>query len=266
MRRASSRRRSRKRWSGCCRTRSRSPKAMRAAPKIERVEVSAFKVPTESKESDGTFAWDSTILVVVEASAGGVAGLGWSYADASTARMVRDTLADQVKGKSAYDVSGCWEAMVHRIRNLGRPGVASMAISAVDAALWDLKARLLGTPLVTLLGSVRESVPIYGSGGFTSYPIDQLREQLGGWVEEGILRVKMKIGRNPKEDVDRVREARDAIGPGAELFVDANGGYSRKQALARAEAFADFGVTWFEEPVPSDDLEGLRLIRDRAPA
>ena len=142
-----------------------------------------------------------------------------------------------------------------------------MAISAVDAALWDLKARLLDVPLVTLLGAVRESAPIYGSGGFTSYSREHLQRQLGDWVAEGIPRVKMKIGRHSDDDPARVAEAREAIGPDTELFVDANGAYSRKEALALAEIFAvESGVTWFEEPVSSDDLEGLHLIRDRAPS
>jgi L-alanine-DL-glutamate epimerase-like enolase superfamily enzyme len=141
-----------------------------------------------------------------------------------------------------------------------------MAISAVDSALWDLKARLLELPLATLLGAVRDSVPVYGSGGFTSYSIERLQAQLAGWVQDGIPRVKMKIGRRPGEDLARVRAAWEAIGSNAGLFVDANGAYSRKEALEFAERFAACGVGWFEEPVSSDDLEGLRLIRDRAPA
>jgi L-alanine-DL-glutamate epimerase-like enolase superfamily enzyme len=156
--------------------------------------------------------------------------------------------------------------MVSRVRNLGRPGIASMAISAVDTALWDLKARLLNIPLVTLLGAVRKAVPIYGSGGFTSYSNQQLQEQLGSWVQQGITSVKMKIGRDARADVGRVREARIAIGDEAKLFVDANGSYSRKQALEQAERFTNMNVSWFEEPVSADDLAGLRLLRNRAPA
>jgi L-alanine-DL-glutamate epimerase-like enolase superfamily enzyme len=136
----------------------------------------------------------------------------------------------------------------------------------VDSSLWDLKAKLLDVPLVTLLGAVREGVPVYGSGGFTSYSVEQLQEQLRRWVESGIRRVKMKVGREPQIDPDRVRAARQAVGPATGLFVDANGGYTRKQAMVEAERFADSGVSWFEEPVSSDDLEGLRLIRDRGPA
>ncbi len=232
---------------------------------IERLDVSAYTVPTDFPESDGTYAWDKTTIVIVEASAGGKSGIGYTYADVATAKLIQTMLIDIVKGRDAMNVPGCWLAMVESIRNLGRPGIASMAISAVDTALWDLKARLLDVALVTLLGAVREAAPIYGSGGFTSYSREQLQGQLGGWVEQGIPRVKMKIGTHPELDPERVEQAREAIGPDAELFVDANGAYSRKQALVLAEIFAEFGVSWFEEPVSSDDLEGLHLVRDHAP-
>ncbi len=233
---------------------------------IEWLDVSAYTVPTDFPESDGTYAWDKTTIVIVEASAGGKRGLGYTYADVATATLIKEMLVQIVLGRDAMNVPACWLKMVESIRNLGRPGIASMAIVAVDAALWDLKARLLDLPLVTLLGAVREAAPIYGSGGFTSYSREQLQRQLGGWVEQGIPRVKMKIGTQPDADPTRVAQAREAIGTEAELFVDANGAYSRKEALALAEIFAaDSGVTWFEEPVSSDDLEGLRLIRERAP-
>ncbi|HEY8490089.1 MAG TPA: enolase C-terminal domain-like protein [Dehalococcoidia bacterium] len=233
---------------------------------VDRLDVSAYTVPTDYPESDGTLAWDSTTAVVAQARAAGVTGLGYTYADTATARLISELLAAAVLGRDAMDIPGAWAAMVGAIRNLGRPGIASMAIAAVDSALWDLKARLLGVPLVALLGSVRDAVPVYGSGGFTSYPPDRLQAQLGGWAAAGIRAVKMKVGRQPEADPHRVRAAREAIGPGTELFVDANGAYSRKQALALAEEFARSGVTWFEEPVSSDDLAGLRLLRDRAPA
>jgi L-alanine-DL-glutamate epimerase-like enolase superfamily enzyme len=233
---------------------------------IERLEVAAYRIPTDRPESDGTLQWDSTTIVVVEAHGGGKTGLGYSYSHHAAAELIRDLLCDVVAERDAMDVPGAWAAMRHTVRNLGRPGLVSAAISAVDTALWDLKARLLDLSLVALLGAVREEVPVYGSGGFTSYTDAELRRQLGGWVEQGTPRVKMKVGREPGRDVERVRAAREAIGDSAELFVDANGAYSRKQALSFAEVFADYGVTWFEEPVSSDDLEGLRLIRDRAPA
>ena len=233
---------------------------------VERLEVDVFTIPTEEPESDGTLEWDSTTIVVVEAEGGDKRGLGYTYSAPAAAEVVRHTLAPLVEGRDALAIGEAWLAMTRAVRNQGRPGMASMAIAAVDTALWDLKARLLEVPLFMLADPVREQVPIYGSGGFTSYSIDRLQEQLAGWVEEGIPRVKMKVGRQPDRDMERVRAARQAIGPNAELFVDANGAYTRKQALQMAEDFAGQGVTWFEEPVSSDDLEGLRLVRERAPA
>lgn len=236
------------------------------ATRVENVRVSAYRIPTDTHESDGTFEWDATTLVLVETTAANVTGIGFSYADKATAQLISDSLGKVVTRIDAMDVSCAWIAMVQAIRNLGRAGIASMAISAVDNALWDLKARLLDVPLVRLLGASRDALPIYGSGGFTSYTDEQLRDQLAGWAEQGIARVKMKVGREPERDVPRVAAAREAIGDKAQLFVDANGAYSRKQALELAAAFREYDVTWFEEPVISDDLEGLRLIRDRAPA
>lgn len=232
---------------------------------IERLDVSAFKIPTESPESDGTLQWDSTTLVLVSVRAAGMVGLGYTYANLSAAVLIRDSLAPLLEGGDAFDVPRQWLAMRRAIRNLGPPGIASMAVAAVDIALWDLKARLLERPLVKLMGAVRSQVPIYGSGGFTSYSTAELQQQLAGWVDAGIRRVKMKVGRQPELDIERVRRARQAIDQRSELFVDANGAYGRKQALAFLEAFAAAGVTWFEEPVSSDDLAGLRLLRDRAP-
>jgi L-alanine-DL-glutamate epimerase-like enolase superfamily enzyme len=233
---------------------------------IEKVEVAAYTIPTDYPESDGTIEWDRTTIVIVEVRAGEERGLGYTYADVSTAELIDSLLCETILGQDAMDIPGTWLSMIRRVRNLGRSGIASMAISAVDIALWDVKAHILHLPLFKLLGAVREGIPIYGSGGFTSYSIKQLQSQLDGWVRSGISAVKMKIGRNPENDIDRVRAAREVIGPYANLFVDANGAYSRKQALSFAERFKEFGVSWFEEPVSSDDLGGLRLVRDRAPA
>jgi L-alanine-DL-glutamate epimerase-like enolase superfamily enzyme len=233
---------------------------------IARISASAYTIATDAPESDGTLEWDSTTLVLAQARAGNATGIGYSYANRATCVLIVDTLAKVVEGRSALDVAGSWQAMVAAIRNLGRPGISSMAIAAVDSALWDLKARLLDVPLVHLLGAARDAIPVYGSGGFTSYSNARLAEQLGSWAQSGIRMVKMKVGREPDADVARVRAARAAIGAETALFVDANGAYSRKQALQFADAYHQLGVTWFEEPVVSDDLAGLRLIRDRAPA
>lgn len=240
--------------------------AGRGQPTITSVAAHAYTIPTDLPEADGTYAWDSTTIVIAEVSAGGQSGIGYTYADRATEMLINTALADVVRGHDAMDVPGAWLAMVKRIRNLGRPGICAMAISGVDAALWDLKAKLLDVPLARLLGRVRPSAMVYGSGGFTSYTDAQLARQLSAWAEQGVCAVKMKVGTQPERDLERVRAARRAIGEDVQLLVDANGAYSRKQALAFAEAFAAEGVSWFEEPVSSDDLEGLRLLRDRAPA
>jgi L-alanine-DL-glutamate epimerase-like enolase superfamily enzyme len=230
----------------------------RARARVESLEVAAYRIPTDAPESDGTLAWDSTTLVRVEVAGGGVRGWGWTYADTATARLVAEKLRGIVVGRDAMDVGGANAAMGRAVRNLGRAGVAAMAMSAVDVALWDLKARVLGVSLVDLFGAMRDEVAVYGSGGFCSYDDARLRAQLGGWAEAGIARVKMKVGREPERDRARVKVAREATAGRAELFVDANGAYTRKQALEIGRAFwEESGVRWFEEPVSSDDLEGL---------
>ena len=235
-----------------------------ASPSIDKIAVRTLRFPTDAPEADGTIAWDHTTMILVEVAAGDVRGLGYSYGAVAAATIIETTLAAKIRGKNPMDIPVLWESMVGAVRNMGRRGVCANAVSAVDVALWDLKAKLLGVPLFTLLGRARDQVAIYGSGGFTSYSIERLQKQLAGWVEDdGCRWVKMKIGSQPADDLKRVQAAQRAIG-NATLFVDANGAYARKQALAFAERFA--GVGWFEEPVSSDDLDGLRLLRDRAPA
>jgi L-alanine-DL-glutamate epimerase-like enolase superfamily enzyme len=236
---------------------------------IGEVTAAAYEIPTDQPEGDGTLAWSSTVLVVVRARAGDVEGLGWTYAARAAAVVVEEKLAGVVEGRDALDVPGANEAMLRACRNLGQPGVAACAISAVDVALWDLKARLLDVPLAGLVGRARDEVPVYGSGGFTSYDDDTTRAQLEHWVRDWDLpRVKIKIGqdrgRDERRDLHRVGLARQVVGDGVELYVDANGAYSRKQAIRVGRAMdGRWSVTWFEEPVSSDDLAGLREVRDQ---
>jgi L-alanine-DL-glutamate epimerase-like enolase superfamily enzyme len=234
---------------------------------IDRVDVRVCRLATEPGPlSDGTAVWDATTMVIVEPAAAGVVGLGYSYIDDAAAAVVRDLLAPAIVGGDALAVPAAVAAMLRAVRNHGRPGLVACAISGVDVALWDLKAKLLGVPLAALLGAARTSVPVYASGGFTSSDLGALAAELAGYAAAGHRRVKIKIGREPARDPDRVAVARETLGPDIELMVDANGAYARKQALAMAERFAAHGVVYFEEPVSSDDLDGLRLVRDRAPA
>ncbi|MEV3921618.1 enolase C-terminal domain-like protein [Actinomadura coerulea] len=201
-----------------------------ADAEVDGVRVHAFEVPTDGPgggEEDGTLRWDSTTLVLVEAYAGGRTGLGYTYGDVSVAAFVESALAPAVRGADALAPPAAWERMFAAIRNAGRPGAGAMAVSAVDVALWDLKAKLLGLPLFRVLPAFHDRVPVYGSGGFTNYPLDRLAGQLAGWVGQGIPRVKLKVSRRPDEDPRRLTAVRDAIGDRAELFADANEARSR---------------------------------------
>ncbi len=235
-------------------------------PAVKALDTAVYVVPTDAPEADGTLAWDQTTMVMVTAYAGDEQGFGWSYTSAAAQAVVAEVLEDTVIGRSALDIAGTAEAMARQVRNIGRPGIAAMAISAVDIALWDLKARLLGQSLAGLLGRAREDVPVYGSGGFTSYDDTRTRQQLSEWVEDKrIPRVKIKIGeswgRCEQRDLARAELAREVIGPDTELYVDANGGYSPGQAVRVADELSAIGVTWFEEPVSSEDLAGLAAVR-----
>ena len=240
---------------------------MRADARVEAVRARAYTVPTDLPEADGTSSWTSTTIVVVHVDGGGHTGVGYTYGAAPVAALVGGKLAEEVVGRDAMDVPGSWRKMQSAVRNMGRPGIAATAISAVDVALWDLKARLLDVPLADLLGRFRDDVPIYGSGGFTSYTDRQVAEQLAGWVaRDGCEWVKMKVGSDPARDPARVAAAKAAIGS-ATLFVDANGAYGVKQAMRLGHVFAvEQDVRWFEEPVSSDNLEGLRRVRDHVPS
>ena len=237
-------------------------------PAIEHIGAAVYVIPTDAPEADGTLVWTKTTLILVAVTAGGMQGIGWTYGAAAAGSVVADVLADTVIGRSAFDIPGAAEAMARAVRNIGREGVAATAISAVDVALWDLKARILGLPVTGLLGRAREQVPVYGSGGFTSYDEQQTRDQLSKWVEEDrIPRVKIKIGeawgRNEHRDLERAALAREVIGPNAELYVDANGAYTTGQAVRVGRQLADADVSWFEEPVSSQDLAGLAAVRQQ---
>ncbi|GAA4216888.1 enolase C-terminal domain-like protein [Actinocatenispora rupis] len=237
---------------------------------VRAVDAAAYTVPTGAPEADGTLAWNSTTIVVVEVSAGPVTGLGWTYAHAACVPLITGTLAGLVCDRDVRDVPAAWEAMRTGVRNLGRVGLVSYALSAVETAMWDAAARLVELPLVRLLGRARDTVPVYGSGGFTTDDGERLAEQLAGWVADGIPRVKIKIGesfgRCEARDLRRVGAARAAVGPDTELYVDANGGYQPAQAIRVGRQLSTWDVRWFEEPVTSDDPAGLRQVRDAVDA
>jgi L-alanine-DL-glutamate epimerase-like enolase superfamily enzyme len=235
-------------------------------PLIESVTAATYEIATDSPEADGTLSWDKTTVVTATVTAGGRQGLGWTYAAGAAAAVIDGLLSGVVTGRSATDPRGANVAMSKAVRNAGRPGVAGTAISAIDVALWDLHAKLLDVPLHRALGGPATPVTAYGSGGFTTYDDRQTTDQVCDWLERcGVPAVKIKIGESwgsrPERDVSRVELVSGLVGDSCEVFVDANGGYSVGQAIRMGRRFTELGVTWFEEPVSSDDPAGLGAVR-----
>jgi L-alanine-DL-glutamate epimerase-like enolase superfamily enzyme len=224
-----------------------------------------YQVPTESPEGDGTLTWNQTTMLLVRVEGSdGTAGMGYAYTGPGADVLVRNGLREAIAHLDDDDVGTCWNVMVDRVRNYGRQGIAASAISAVDIALWDARARRRGLPLFRALPTFRRSVPIYGSGGFTTYSTQQVVDQLSAWVEQGMKAVKMKIGLGLDADVERVMAAREALGPRPELMIDANGRYAAKEAIALAHHLAE-ATSYFEEPVSSDALAEMVLVRKEIP-
>ena len=234
--------------------------------RIDAVEVSAYSVPTSTdEESDGTLVWDSTTLVVVQLRCGTHTGLGYTYCHPAAGQIIESKLTSILTGADPLMPQKTWAQMQMQTRQMGHEGIAAMAISAVDVALWDLKAKLLGVCLADALPRFRERVPIYGSGGFCNYSSNQLRAQVQGWVDDGFHRVKIKVGRDAKADLERVELVRSVVGDDVEIMVDANGANNPPGAAQWAQHYRELGVTYFEEPVSSDDLRGLAYVREHAP-
>ena len=211
----------------------------RSLAPVDDVRVDVFRFPTPAPEADGTLAWDATVAVTVQVSAAAVTGLGWTYSSPAAAAVVREHLRPAVMGRDAAAVSETWSTMHVACRNLGAAGLVMQAISAVDIALWDLKARLLETPLAALLGGTRTPTPVYGSGGFTTLSDQEMAVQVGKWLEAGCTAMKIKIGEDwgsrESRDLHRVDQLRRLAGDDVQLMVDANGGYRRGQARAHRQ-------------------------------
>jgi L-alanine-DL-glutamate epimerase-like enolase superfamily enzyme len=232
---------------------------------IEHVAVDCFRFPTPAPESDGTLTWDATTAVTVELAADGVAGLGWTYSSPAAVAVVETHLRPLLMGHRCADIAALWASMRAECRNIGTKGLVMQAISAVDIALWDLEARMLGTSLAGLFGRVRDRVPVYGSGGFTSADDQELSDDIAHWRAAGCESMKIKIGRDNggsiQWDLNRIALFHELAGGGVQLMVDANGAYTVGQAMRVGAELDRHGVCWFEEPVTSDDEAGLATVR-----
>lgn len=236
-------------------------------PTIDHVQVDAFRFPTPGPEADGTLEWDATTAVTVQLRAGEATGLGWTYSSPAASTLIASHFAPLLIGRAAHDITAAGAALQGKSRNFGIGGLAMQAISAVDVALWDLKAKVLDVPLAELLGTCRTRVPIYGSGGFITSSDAEISQDVAAWNAAGCRAMKIKIGRgrgdDPEWDLNRVALFRELARDSIELMVDANGAYRSAEAIRVGAQLERWDVRWFEEPVSSDDIEGLALARSR---
>jgi L-alanine-DL-glutamate epimerase-like enolase superfamily enzyme len=197
-------------------------------------------------------------------------GTGWTftsdYGGGEAVKALLDTLlTPRLRGRSVVDTDAINEDLFHVTHRLGH-GIASLAIAAIDVALWDLRARLAGVSLARALGQVRDRVPAYGSGKASpTLPTDELVELSASYVRSGFHALKIRIGRNPAGDVERLRRVRDAVGPDVRIMCDANERLDLPTALWLGRRLVDAGIYWLEEPLLSQDLEGYRRLRAALP-
>jgi L-alanine-DL-glutamate epimerase-like enolase superfamily enzyme len=232
---------------------------------ITKCKALALTIPTEAAESDGTLEWNSTTMVLVQLCADGKWGLGYTYCQQSAVPLIESLLQQHVAGQNLLELPRLWGNLTRAVRNNGRQGISAMAISAIDNALWDLKAKILKISMTDLLGRCREQVEVYGSGGFTSQTLPELQQQMQSWKSQGIRCFKMKVGTHPDQDAKRVHFVRECIGPKAALMVDANEAYDPVLALQLAAEFAQDQVSWFEQPVRCTDFNAMHELRQHLP-
>jgi L-alanine-DL-glutamate epimerase-like enolase superfamily enzyme len=233
--------------------------------KITDLTTSLLQIPSAQPLGDATATWNllGGCFAHIRTNAG-LEGLGWSGASSAIREVIEHNLKPIIVGSDPLEIERLWDRMFSSVRSIGRKGAALCAISAVDIALWDLKAKMLGLPLYKLLGPYTDSVPVYGSGGWTTLSDAELVNEMAGYVQRGFTHVKMKVGRNfgscEADDIRRLALVRKALGADVGIYVDANGGYRAKQAISIAKRFEEYGVSLFEEPVIADDIEGLSVI------
>lgn len=234
-------------------------------PKIASVSVCVARVPLEHVTSFSTRTVKARDYCLVKVtSTDGVKGIGFCYAGNIAGNITRvaveELLAPMLVGQESTRVEGLWDEMYSQALLQGRTGSVMRAISILDIALWDLNARSVGLPLHRYLGCwTTESVPAYASGGYylEGKSPEQLGEELAGYVHQGFTAVKMKVGRlTPVAEEERIRAARNAIGPDIHLMLDANNAWADlPTALLFCERYEKYNPYWIEEPFGPDDID-----------
>lgn len=233
--------------------------------KIQRVTATLVASPVVYGFKDATRSVETVGMCVVEVTTNqGLTGIGVTYHEVggeSIKSLIDCYYAPKIIGRSPFETEVIWEELFHYARGVGRKGLSFCALSAVDIALWDLKGKILNMPLYKLLGGKKKSVPIYASGGWTSYTDDELVDEALEMVSRGYKAIKLKVGvdggRNVNADIRRCKKVREAIGPDIEFYVDANNAFHAADAIYLGNSIREYGVTLFEEPVFADDIPGL---------
>lgn len=231
---------------------------------IDRINVAHYKIPLPKVLSDSTHGEirHFAVVVVRVATDDGVEGVGYTYTVGNTGgsairHLVEDDLAPLLMGKDPRETERLWKMMWWATHYVGRGGPASFAISAIDVALWDVKATAAGEPLWRFLGGHSPKVKVYAGGIDLDMPLEELREQTAENLEAGFRAIKMKVGRERLgEDIERVAAIREQLGPDIPLMVDANMKWRVDESICASHALADYGVYWLEEPTIPDDVAG----------
>ncbi len=236
---------------------------------ITKIDVRRFDVPLDEVLSDAKHG-DHTHFELITATvhlSDGSEGTGYTYTGGKGGRaveaMIVHDLTPMLIGQDAADVEALYDAMQWHIHYVGRGGIASFAISAVDIALWDIRCLKAGQPLWKMAGGASDRCRAYAGGIDLNFPLPKLLESIRGYLDRGFNGIKIKVGQPAlAQDVERVRAVRDLIGPDVAFMVDANYALSVDEAIAAAEAFKPFDLVWFEEPTIPDDYAGFGRIAD----
>jgi L-alanine-DL-glutamate epimerase-like enolase superfamily enzyme len=235
--------------------------------KIVRSEIAYYRWPRPKPITNGLHTYTDVTLGVLKLHTDqGITGIGISGGKPGEKELLA-TFCEQVAGMDPFMTEQIW-AKLWSPKISGRRGLETRALSAIDFALWDIKAKAASLPLYVLLGGARTAVPTYVAGGYygPGKGLDGLAEEMLGYVRQGARAVKMKVGAlSPRDDAARVKLVREAIGPDVKLMVDANCAYRYYDAITFGRLVADYDVFWFEEPVQPDDYEGMRKIAAAVP-
>ena len=236
---------------------------------IESVVARHFQVPLKEVLVDAKHG-DHSHFEIVTATvrlADGTEGTGYTYTGgrggSSIFAMIRDDLAPFLTGRDATEVEALYDAMLWHVHYVGRGGIASFAISAVDIALWDLRGKLRHEPLWKMAGGAGKRCNAYGGGIDLNFSLAKLERQAEGFLARGLNGVKIKVGREEvSEDIERATAIRRLIGDDNALMVDANYAFTVEEAIRAADGFRNLGVLWFEEPIIPDDFKGYARIAE----